>query len=101
MQVAAAAGSLGAVRVLGSPVLVEGLMAWPEPTVDVNVRWRRRWLEPLLRLIAGRRLTRQRWLVNALLWLMPLDVKVGRNRPQRCRLAYSREYWDNFVRHGG
>ena len=71
------------------------------PTVDVNVRWRRRWLEPVLRVIARWRLTRQRWLVNALLWLMPLDVKVGRNRPQRCRLGYSREYWDNFVRHGG
>lgn len=54
--------------------------------VDVRLVWRRRWLWALLwpALWLG---VRMKWcrMVNALLWVMPVDFRVGR-RVQRHRL---------------
>jgi len=61
-------------------------MAKADLVIDLKLRWRRRWLSPLLWPAVWLCL-RARWYrpVNALLWLMPVDVRIGR-RVQRHRL---------------
>jgi len=58
-------------------------MAKRDLPIDVNVRWRQRWLAPLLRPFA-------RWprVAQCLLWLMPLEVRTGHGKWNRYRIRW-------------
>ncbi|OFW64545.1 MAG: hypothetical protein A2Y74_07645 [Actinobacteria bacterium RBG_13_63_9] len=58
------------------------------PDIVVDIKWRRSWLAPLVKAVAWLRLRR---VANGVLWLAPLEVRVGKQRPSRWRFTIDKD----------